>query len=180
VNEQDDQVALSKNDLVQRFYAERYVFLRYIHRFAFKRDVAEEVFQEACLRFLTSPASFQSFPFAASYLYRIIFSIAIALQQRQKRILFIRDPPELVCEAEPQWHQELIIEKLDKAIGCLSLRERQLLDVYLSPQLKCRQKSKLLNLPPSTYVYQIGRVIAKLRKHIIKPINKRFQAIQAR
>jgi hypothetical protein len=43
----------ARNEWVGRFYEKRHVFFRYIHCFNPSVDTAEEIFQEACLKFLT-------------------------------------------------------------------------------------------------------------------------------
>jgi RNA polymerase sigma factor (sigma-70 family) len=166
VDERNDQIAMSKDELVGRFWVERNAFLGYIHRFAFDRGAAEDIFQEACLKFLTSPASFNSFPFAAKYLYRIIFTLSIAHLKSQRRLIYSEKLPEMVCEPEPQWQKEILIKRLHEAAGDLSSRDRQLLAVHLIPGFHLRDKCLMMRLPSSTYRYQVGRVISKLRKRL--------------
>ena len=162
------QVAVSKGDLVGQFYAQRRAFIGYAYRFTANWDAAEDVFQEACLKFLGMPASFPSFPFAAKYLYKTLFCIAVTRQKKQSRLIYSKRVPEMVCEPEPEWQKQIMIDRLCKVTARLSPRERQLLDIHTLPGYGVREKSKMMLLPLSTYRYRVDRVISKLRKLLME------------
>ncbi len=170
MNERENQIALPKKELVDQFWAERNAFFGYIHRFGFDRDTVMDIFQEACMKFMKATANFESFPPAAKYLYRIIFNLSVSCLRSQGRLIYSDKLPERICEPEPEWQKELMIESVRQAASNLSSRDRQLLEVHLKIGPQLQEKSEMMQMPLSTYRYQVVRVISKLKKQLaIKP-----------
>lgn len=171
MNGKNNQIVVPKAELVDRFWSQRSAILGYIHNFVFNQDEMEDIFQEACLKFLRSPGKFRAFPPAARYLYRIIFTTIISRRRKDRRLLITDRLPEMICEPEPQWLRDLMIQKLRTVVGELSSRDRQLLDVHMIPESRIRECSEMAGLPTYTYRYQLKGVISKLRKRMndVKP-----------
>jgi RNA polymerase sigma factor (sigma-70 family) len=166
VNGRKDQIALTKNELICRFWAQRNAFFGYIHRFGINQAAIEDIFQEACLKFLTAPGKFCDLPPAGKYLYQIIFTIIAGRRKKERMMVAIDHLPERVCEPDWQWQRDLEIERLRSVMADLPFPDRRLLAVHLISELRLREQSEMVNLPTRTYRYQLNRVISKLRKRM--------------
>lgn len=168
MNESTNQIALPKNEIIERAFSQANAFIGHAVNLTRDPDIAQDCFQEACLKFLTMPATFRAFPPAARYICKSIFSIAVDYMRKQSRFDFTDCLPEMICEPEIQWQKGMLLEKLREATDDLSIRECRLLTIYNLPGLKLREKSRLMKLPVSTYRYQVSKVISKLRTQLTK------------
>jgi DNA-directed RNA polymerase specialized sigma24 family protein len=166
--------ALSKRALVVRFWDDRRSFVGYASRTVWDADLAQDIFQEACARFLASKATFFCYEASAKYFYRIIRSLVVDYHKRNRRLLFPGLLPEMVCEPETQWQEDLIIGKLCTATRRLSSDDQRIVAAYICPDLpNLRARSRAVDLPISTFRYQAQRALGRIRKLM----NKRTRLI---
>src|SRR5688572_16762452 len=143
--------ALSKSELILQFRKERRIFLGRLRRGVFDSDAREDIFQEACLRFLASKASFHCPQAAAKYLQLILRSLAVDHLKDRARLKFCAHLPESVCEVQAEWHTRMLIDRLRQESQRLSPTDRQLLATLLDPHQTClRDRCRSMNLPSST------------------------------
>lgn len=161
MDEKSDQIAMSKDELVGRFYAERRSILGHVWHLLPSRDKGDDIFQEACLKFLKAPATFNSIREAAGYFHKTIRSIAVDDLKRESRFVDRRRLPELVCEPEPEWQKQMITQRLRQAAAKLPRRDRVLLAIYMS---ESRRLCRILNMPTSTYRYRVNKTMIRLRR----------------
>ncbi len=168
MDEKSDQIAMSKDELVGRFWAERRSILGHVWHLLPSGDRGEDIFQEACLKFLKAPATFNSIRQAAGYFHKTIRSIAVDDLKRESRFVDCQTPPELVCEPEPEYGRQMIIQRLRQAAAKLPRRDRVLLAIYMS---ESRQLCRILNMPTSTYRYRVNQAVARLRRLLMASSN---------
>lgn len=163
VSELED--ALSKRALVVRFWNDRRSFVGYAGRILGNADLAQDIFQEACARFLACKARFYCYPASARYLYRTIRSLIADYHKKNRRLVFSGSLPEMVCEPEAQWHEQMLIGNLRRATRRLSSNDRKIVAAYISPDLpNLRARSQATDLPISTFRYQAQRALGRVRK----------------
>lgn len=158
---------IPKEELIARFWRERAAILGHIWNLVHRWEASEDIFQQACLKFLASPATFTCFLTAAKYFHKTILSLVIDKQQRDSRFVDSDQLPELVCEPEPEWQRQLTAQKVQEAMGLLSSRDQQLLTVYLLPGFDMKEASSLLDMPARTYRYQLRKAFSRLRKSLV-------------
>lgn len=157
----------SKAALVTQFWRERQTLIGFARKYVYDPDIGEEVFQEGCLRFLRSDTRFKDYLPAAAYLYKIMKSVIIDRHKKNRRLVFPGTLPEMVCEPEPEWHKQLLLEKIERASCLLSGYDRQLIgDCVSSDFSSLKSQSRAYGLPMSTYRYQTQKAFKRLRKLI--------------
>lgn len=155
---------LPKSDLLLQFWAYRRYFLWRIQRRIFCPETAEDIFQEACIRFMTSGAVFPHPQHATRYFCRVIQSLIVEHAKRAIRLEYRAVLPELCCDPEAEWDQSMLLKSVNDAVEHLSTKDQHLLEVYLDPELgRLRDKCKILGLPNSTMRYRYQRITGKLR-----------------
>jgi RNA polymerase sigma factor (sigma-70 family) len=159
---------LSKTNLLNEFCDYRRFFLMRIHRMISNHDTAEDIFQEACLRFLLSPAVFEYSQAGIKYFCLILRSLALGQMRKRRWIEYRSNLPEVVCEPESDWERGVLLDRISKAVVGLPANDRQLLSMYFTPDLRLQDKSKALNLPNSTMRYRAERAIAKVKKIVAR------------
>ncbi len=158
---------LPKSDLLLQFWTYRRFFLWRIQRRIFCPETAEDIFQEACIRFVTSRAVFPHPKPATRYFCRAIDSLTLEHLKWAARLDYRAVLPELCCEPEAEWENGMLLKSVTDAVGNLTTREQQLLSVYLTPEFgRLRDKCRVLGLPYSTMRYQYGRLLSRLRTMI--------------
>jgi RNA polymerase sigma factor (sigma-70 family) len=156
---------LSKTALITRFWRERCAFIGFARRYVFDPGLAEDIFQEACLRFMRCGGRFRCYQAAASYVYRTIRTLIIDWSKQNRRLVFAGSLPEMVCEPEPEWNNRMLIEKLHEATRKLSPYDRRILSIeYFSDLPDLQTKSSCMELPISTFRYQSQRAVHRIRK----------------
>lgn len=163
---------LSKADLIDEFLKFRRFFLWRIKCLMPDQDTAEDIFQEACLKFLLLPAVFRFQQAGTKYFCLILQSLALSYLKKSRRIQYRSKLPEVVCEPKGDWDRGLLLERISQAVGTLPVKDRQLLKLYFAPGLKQSEKCKMLQLPSSTMTYQVGKAIAKVRKMVAGGANE--------
>jgi RNA polymerase sigma factor (sigma-70 family) len=154
---------LSKSGLLLEFCERRRQFLGRIRRRIYDLEIAEDIFQEACIKFMTSQAVFRYPQAGTNYFCRILENLIIEHIKRSGRLEYREHLPELVCEPEFEWDREMIMRSVHEAVGQLPADDQRLLAVYLDPGSgRLRDKCKILGLPNSTMRFQFHRIIGKL------------------
>jgi DNA-directed RNA polymerase specialized sigma24 family protein len=164
VNDNDTSAVsgLSKSDLVLEFWAFRQMFLSRIRYLGPKDGCAEDIFQEACVRFLASRAVFVHPGAATRYFCRTLRSLVADHFKHQARIQYLEDLPELMCNPWQTYCLQENAASVWKAAKRLPVRDRQLLHVYIN-----RHAHKLFRqIPRSTLGYRTTKVRRKLRRMI--------------
>ena len=171
-DESEPGSVLSKHALVVRFWDDRRSFLGHAYRSLYDHDRSLDIFQEACARFLASNADFHCYEAAASYLHRIIRSLIVDWRRKNQWLLFPGALPEMVCELESKWNDQILFGKLRKATRMLSGKDQKVLAAYASADLpNLTARSRAVNLPISTFRYQAKRAVRRVRKLMnIKPV----------
>jgi RNA polymerase sigma factor (sigma-70 family) len=166
MNETPQGEGLSKSGLLQEFWKFRRFFLWRIHRLISNPDTAEDIFQEACLKFLTSAAVFKHLQAGNKYFSLILRSLALQHLKSGRRIEYRLQLPEIVCEPQDSWEYNILLAQVSDAVATLPAKDQTLLNTYFRPGLTLDDKCKVLHLPNSTMRFQAKRTIAKVRKMV--------------
>jgi RNA polymerase sigma factor (sigma-70 family) len=168
MDEPSNGEGLSKISLLQEFWKFHRFFLWRIHRLISNPDTAEDIFQDACIKFLSSSAVFE-FPQAGTkYFTLILRSLAMQRLKSDHRIEYRSRLPEVLCEPQGTWERGILLDRVSQAVETLPARDQILLDTYFRPGLTLDGKCKALDLPNSTMRFQAKRTIAKVRKMLLK------------
>ncbi|MDA2938738.1 hypothetical protein MYX75_10815 [Acidobacteria bacterium AH-259-A15] len=157
---------LCKSKLLLEFWTARPTFLGYIRRRSVNPENAEDIFQEACLKFLASEAVFD-YPCAAkAYFYRIIHSLITDQRRRARRRKFVTPSTGPLSDPRCDWDNVLLMEQVSEIIQqYLSPRDQHFLSVYLDPDLvRLKDKCHMLNLSYGTGRYHFKRIAAELQR----------------
>jgi RNA polymerase sigma factor (sigma-70 family) len=155
---------LSKSGLLLEFCEYRPQFLRRIRQWVFSPETAEDIFQEACLKFLVSPAIFRYPEAGTRYFCQILRSLAIDHAKRMARLEYRAVLPEVVCEPQAAWERGMLLDRVAGALRQLRPADRRLLAAYLNPELgRLRDKCIFLHIPSSTLRYRIHGILDRLR-----------------
>ncbi len=162
---------LSKIGLLHEFWKFRRFFLWRIHRLISNPDIAEDIFQEACLKFLGSAAIFEYPQAGTKYFCVTLKSLALQHLSKGRWLEYRSSLPEAICEPEREWERDILLDRVSEAIAKLPTKDQQLLDMYFTPNLRLQDKCKALHLPNSTMRHRAGKTIAKIRKMVAKGPN---------
>jgi RNA polymerase sigma factor (sigma-70 family) len=157
---------LSKTDLLNDFLKFRPYFFGQIHKMISDHDTAEDIFQEACLKFLGSAAVFKYPQAGTKYFSLIIRSLALQHLQSGHRLEYRSSLPEAICEPEREWDRRILLDRVSEVIGRLPAKDQHLLDMYFTTNLRLQDKCKALHLPNSTMRHRAGKTIVKIRKMV--------------
>ena len=132
VNDTSVGSGLSKSDLVLQFWTFRPGFLAYIRR-CVSNGCAEDIFQEACAKFLASNAVFV-YPQAGTRYFLLILRSLIADHFKQSaRLECSRSVPEGSWDPWPAAEQRQLAERVYEAVKQLSAEDRRSLSEYFGP-----------------------------------------------
>jgi RNA polymerase sigma factor (sigma-70 family) len=159
---------LSKTDLLKDFLKFRPYFMGRIHHMISDQDTAEDIFQEACLKFLGSAAVFKYPQAGTKYFSLIVRSLALQHLQRSRRLEYRSQLPDMICEPQDAWERDMLLDCISQAVSILPTKDQDLLSMFFRPGLTLKDKSKALHLPNSTMRHRAGRTIAKIRKMVTK------------
>ena len=119
--------SLSKSSLLCELWAYRSSFLRRIRRRIFSREIAEDIFQEACLKLMTSPAVFRYPQAGTKYFCRILHSLIIDHIKVAARVEYRNRLPEICCDPQAEWERRTLFRRTADAIRCLATKDQRLL-----------------------------------------------------
>jgi RNA polymerase sigma factor (sigma-70 family) len=155
---------LSKSNLLLEFWEYRSQFLGRIRRWVFSPETAEDIFQEACVRFITSRAVFQYPEASTKYFCRILQNLIFEQRKRSARLEFQDKLPEMVCDPQDEWNREIILDQIHEAMPRLTDRDQRLLADYLNAgQGDLKDVCRAHNLPGSTMRHRMSRIFHRLR-----------------
>ena len=158
---------LSKSGLLLQFWSYRQCFLGRIRRRIFNPETAEDIFQEACLKFMTSPAVFRYPQASTAYFCRILRSLTLDHLEQAARLEYCESLPEIVCDPQAEWERGMLLNRVTEAVRHLPAGDQRLLAVYLNPEFgTLRDKCEIMRLPSSTMRYRLRGILCKLRAMI--------------
>jgi len=130
VNDTSVGSALSKSDLVVQFWTFRPGFLKHISQ-RVSNGCAEDIFQEACARFLASNAVFV-YPQAGTRYFLLILRSLIAdhFKRAAARLECSRSVPEPSWDPWPAAEERQLAERVYEAARRLSAEDRRSLGEY--------------------------------------------------
>jgi DNA-directed RNA polymerase specialized sigma24 family protein len=96
---------LSKSDLLLEFWNYRCFFLQRIRKWKCSAEAAEDFFQEACIKFMTSKAVFPHSQAGTRYFCRILQNLIFEHAKRSTWLEYRESLPEIVCEPQEGWRQ---------------------------------------------------------------------------
>jgi DNA-directed RNA polymerase specialized sigma24 family protein len=114
---------------VLEFWTFRPGFLRYISQRG-SNGCAEDIFQEACAKFLASNAVFVHPQPATRYFCRIIQSLIVDHFKRSARLQYGGSVSEPSWDPWPAAEERQLAELVHEAVGQLSEKDRRSLDAY--------------------------------------------------
>ena len=123
---------LSKSELVLEFWAFRHRFLGRIRR-RVSNGCAEDIFQDACVRFLASEAVFVYPQAGTRYFCRILRSLIADHFERGRRLEYRKHVPEESWDPWPKQEENQMIERVCEVFGRLPAKDRRSLAAYFGP-----------------------------------------------
>ena len=124
---------LSKPELVLEFWAFRPRFLARIRQRVWSNACAEDIFQEACLKFLASEAVFVYPQAGTRYFCRILRSLIADHFERAWRLEYRENVPEPSWDPWPEEEERQLTERVCEAFGRLASKDQHSLAAYFSP-----------------------------------------------
>lgn len=166
INASED-TGLSKSDLLLEFWKYHRQFLGRIRKRIFSADTAEDIFQEACVKFMTSGAVFPHPQTATSYFCRVLHSLIAEHIKRAARLEYRESLPEMICDPQVEWNRGLLLHRVREAVRQLPADDQRLLANYLNADYgDLKELRQVFRLPGSTMRYRISRIFRKLRTMI--------------
>ena len=134
MNDKDTSIGsgLSKSELVIEFWAFRSRFLARIRRRT-SHGCAEDIFQDACVRFLASNAVFVHPQHGTRYFLEILRSLIADHFERAWRLEYRENVPEPSWNPWPEEEERQLTERVCEAFGRLPARERRAIAAYFNP-----------------------------------------------
>ena len=123
---------LSKSELALEFWAFRSRFLGYIRQ-RVSNGCAEDIFQEACARFLASEAVFVYPQHGTRYFLEILRSLIADHFERAWRLEYRENVPEPSWNPWPEEEERQLTERVCEAFGRLPSKDQRSLAAYFSP-----------------------------------------------
>jgi len=159
------ETSVSKTAALSEFWKFRNRFLGRICHQISDHDSAEDIFQDACARFLAADASFAWPQKATSYFCKIIHSLIVDERSRRRRIQYLDDMPELACVVKEDCDRGMLMDRVSRAVRRLPAKDRALLCVWLNPDVpRIKDKCSLLSLTSGNLRYRVGRILPRLRR----------------
>ena len=153
--------------------------LRLAIRLTGNRAEAEEIAQEAFLRFYTGIHSFRGESSVGTWLYQTVTRLAIDHLRRERlrrRIFFFRrdeeseDPAEIIADPAPSPADRVLAEetrqRLSRALGKLPPRQRAVFVLRHQEELTLKEIADLLGLEEGTVKAHLHRAVVRLRKEL--------------
>jgi RNA polymerase sigma factor (sigma-70 family) len=167
MNKTSDGEGLSKSDLVVQIWAYRPWYMGRIRRWIFNQETAEDIFQEACLKFIASEAVFLHPQAGTRYFCRILQNLIFEQGKRVARLQYRKTLPERVCDPQEEWNREMLLNRVYEAVRQLPANEQRLLDDYINSGYgDLKELRQVFHLPGSTMRYRISRIFRRLRTMI--------------
>ena len=163
------EAGLSKSTLLLEFWGHRRQFLGRICRWIYSPEAAEDVFQEACLKFMTSPAVFRYPAAGTSYFCHILQNLIFEHTKRTARLEYREILPETICDQQDGWRHEMLLHRIQETVRRLPVRDQRLLAAYLNADHgSVKEVCRAFHLPGSTMRYRMSGIFRRLRTMIRK------------
>ena len=153
---------VSKSELVLQFWTYRRQFLGRIYGIVHDSSAIEDIFQEACLKLLTSKAVFPHPQAGTRYFCKILNSLAMEHLNNGTRLKYSDMLPEVVSNPWENYDRQKLTERICENALSLPQSDQVLLNAYLSP----RTAGRRLKMPASTRHHRVCKVLGKLRTMI--------------
>ena len=124
--------SLSKSQLLLEFWVFRPRFLARIRR-QVSNACAEDIFQDACVRFLSSNAVFVHPQHGTRYFCRILRSLIADHFERGARLQYRESVPEESWDPWPEEEERQLTERVRDASRRLPAKDRRSLAAYFGP-----------------------------------------------
>ena len=128
---------LSKPELVLEFWAFRSRFLGYIRQ-RVSNGCAEDIFQEACVKFLASEAVFVYPQAGTRYFCRILRSLIADHFERAWRLEYRENVPEPSWDPWPEEEERQLTERVCEVFGRLPSKDQRSLAAHFGPNAAAR------------------------------------------
>lgn len=164
-------------EALARFHSPR--LLRLAFRLTGNRAEAEEIAQEAFLRFYTSIHSFRGESSVGTWLYRTVTRLAIDHLRRERlrrQIFFFRqdgegeDPAAIIADPAPSPSDRVLekesLRRLSRALAKLPTRQRAVFVLRHQEELHLKEIADLLGLEEGTVKAHLHRAVTRLRKEL--------------
>lgn len=123
------------------------------------RALSEDVLQEVFVKLFRSPPG-PEIRKPRAYLLQTARNLAIDALRRQPRHEDIEDCRGLSRDGPPMGEERL---DLERALGALSLPERQIVVLHVNGDLRFREIAEMLHMPLGTVLWRYRRAIGALR-----------------
>jgi len=153
--------------------------LRLAVRLTGNRADAEEITQEAFLRFYSGIASFRGESRVGTWLYRTVTRLAIDYLRRERirrRIFFFRrdeetpDPAEQVADPSSSPGEQVIMaetgRRLARLLGSMPPRQRAVFVLRHQEQMPLKEIAATLGLEEGTVKTHLHRAVTRLRREL--------------
>jgi RNA polymerase sigma factor (sigma-70 family) len=135
-----------------------------IRRWIFSPETADDIFQEACVKFMASGAVFKHPQACTKYFCRILRNLIFEQGKRAARLQYGENLPEMVCDPQEEWNRKMILDRVQKAVRQLPDRDQHLLQEYLNADYgDVKSLGRALRIPGSTMRYRVSRIFRELR-----------------
>ncbi len=161
----DDSIGLSKTELLLELWTYRSRFLRYVQSRICGLECAEDIFQEACLKFLASKAVFFYPQAGTRYFCRILRSLVADRMKQALRLQYRESLPEIPYDPWTEYEQLELVAVVRENCQRLPARDQNLLAAYLT----AGDGDGMHKLPRGTMRHRISRVLVKLRRMAGEP-----------
>lgn len=163
INASED-AGLSKSDLLLEFWKYHRQFLGRIRKRIFSADTAEDIFQEACIKFMTSGAVFPHPQAGTNYFCRILQNLIIEHIKRLARLEYRESLPEMISDPQTGYERNMLLQSVYEAVRQLPADDQRLLAHYLNADYgDLKELRQELHLPGSTMRYRMSRIFRRLR-----------------
>jgi len=157
------------------FYSQhRYELINHANRIVREKTKAEEIVQEALVKFMLAAPELENYDHALSYLHRIIENLCIDLFRAENRRPNLVALDDVITEVESTWqisgdHSEAISVAEDAAIirqalSILSPAERAALVMWEVEGRSTKEIAKELGIKESSVRHTVSRARGSLRK----------------
>jgi RNA polymerase sigma-70 factor, ECF subfamily len=149
--------------------------LRYVRRFLFGYEDAEDIVQDVFIKAYTNIQSVDTKRKFSSWLYRVAHNESInMIKKKKKEAVPFFDPetlfphPVATKGTDDIVHDKELKKMIDTTLQELSVKYREPLILYYIEEMSYKEISEILRIPTSTVGVRIKRAKEKLKKIYVK------------
>ncbi len=151
--------------MLAQFWSERPQIFGFVRRYVYSREEREDIFQEACLRFLASQAAFGSMQAAAKYFYKTIRTLIVSHIRQAVRLEFPGTLTEVSYDPHSECENQMLIDRVCEEVANLPHGDRSVFAAQLDADLpSLKDKAETLNLSVRAFRYRRTVTIGKLQR----------------